>query len=121
MATMNTVIERIDGLKPNAYTDEDKYRWINALEGTVSLQVMELDEPVVHELPRDADKDLLVAHPFDDIYELYVSAMIDYHNREYNNYNNAALMFQERFDQFKAWYIRKHPSGKVRNFRNVMG
>lgn len=120
MATMNTVIERVDGLKPNAYTDEDKYRWINQLEGIISVQVMDATAPE-YSLPDDADIPLLVGHPFDDIYELYVSAMVDYHNREYNNYNNAALMFQERLDQFKAWYIRKHPSSKARNFRNVMG
>lgn len=120
MATMNTVIEQVDRLKPNAFTDEDKYKWINQLEGLVSVQVMEEEAPEYH-LPEDADTPLLVGHPFDDIYELYVSAMIDYHNREYNNYNNAVLMFTERFDQFKAWYIRKNPSGKARNFRNVMG
>lgn len=120
MATMNTVIERVDGLKPNAYTDEDKYRWINQLEGIVSAQVMDVLSPE-YNLPDDADIPLLVAYPYDDIYELYVSAMIDYHNREYNNYNNAALMFQERMDQFKAWYIQKHPQTKAGNFRNVMG
>ena len=120
MATMNTVIERVDALKPNAYTDEDKYRWINQLEGLVSIQVMGMDAPE-YDLPGDADTPLLVGHPFDDIYELYVSAMIDYHNREYNNYNNVVLMFQERFDQFKTWWIRKHPNSKARNFRNVMG
>ena len=121
MATMNSVIEYVDGVKPNAYTDDDKYKWINNLEGIVSLQVMEMDEPVVYELPRDADKELLVKAPFDEIYGLYVSAMIDYHNREYNNYNNAAMMFQERLDQYKTWYIRNHASVKARNFRNVMG
>ena len=119
--TPNKVIEYVDGVKPNVYTDDDKYKWINTLEGIVSLQVMELDEPVQLDMPRDADKELLVCHPFDDIYGLYVSAMIDYHNREYNNYNNAVLMFTERMDQYKTWYIRTHPNNKARNFRNVMG
>lgn len=120
MATMNTVIEQVDRLKPNAYTDEDKYRWINQLEGLVSIQVMDKVAPE-YNLPDDADIPLLVGHPFDDIYELYVFAMIDFHNREYNNYNNAVLMFQERFDQFKSWYIRHNGNKKARNYRNVMG
>lgn len=120
MATMNTVIEYVDRVKPNAYTDEDKYKWINQLEGLVCMQVMDANAPE-YSMPEDADTPLLVGHPFDDIYELYVSAMIDYHNREYNNYNNAVLLFSERMDQFKAWYIRKHAVSKARNFRNVMG
>lgn len=121
MASMNKVVEYVDGVKPNAYSDDDKYKWINTLEGLVSLQVMEMDEPVKYELPKDADKELLVSHPFDDIYALYVCAMIDYHNREYNSYNNAVLVFRERLDQYKAWYIRTHETCKARNFRNVMG
>lgn len=120
MASMNEVIEQVDRLKPNVYSEEDKYAWINRLEGLVSIQVMGVEVPE-YSLPDDADTPLLVEHPFDDIYVLYVSAMIDYHNREYNNYNNAVLMFQERFDQFKAWYIRNNPHSKARNFRNVMG
>ena len=58
--------------------------------------------------------------PYDDIYNLYVSAMIDFYNREYNDYNNTILMFQERLDQYKVWHIRN--SGyKPTNFRRVMG
>ena len=117
---MNSVIERVDSIKPNVYTENDKYRWINTLEGLVSLQVIEEDPPE-YDLPKDADTTLLVPPPFDDIYELYVSAMIDYHNREFNSYNNAVLMFTERMDQYKVWYIQRNPRGKARNFRNVMG
>lgn len=120
MATMNTVIERVDRLKPNAYTDEDKYKWISKVEGLVSVQVFGKDAPE-YSLSQGGDIPLLVGHPFDDIYELYVSAMIDYYNREINNYNNGALMFRERLDQFKEWYIRKNGHGNARNFRNVMG
>ena len=121
MAKMNEVVERVDAVKPNAYSDEDKYRWIAALDGMVSVQVMGQAVPVTYVLPRDADKVLLVVTPFDDIYELYVSAMIDFHNREYNNYNNTVLLFTERLDAYKAWYIRNHDPSRARNFRNVMG
>lgn len=120
MATMNTVIEQVDRLKPNAYTDEDKYRWINQLDGLVSMQVMGKDAPE-YSIPGDADTPLLVGHPFDDIYDMYVSAMIDFHNREYNNYNNSVLMFTERLEAYKAWYIQHHAPKSARNFRNVMG
>ena len=119
MATMNSVIEYVDGVKPNAYSNDDKYRWINALEGLVSREVMHKDAPE-YILPDDADTPLLVDSPYDDIYHLYVSAMIDFYNREYNDYNNAILMFQERLEQYKIWQIRNSSYAPC-NFRRVMG
>ena len=119
MATMNSVIEYVDGIKPNAYSDDDKYRWINTLEGMVSREVLSKDMPA-YELPKDADKPLLVEEPYSDIYHLYVSAMIDFYNREYNDYNNMILMFQERLEQYKAWVIRNSTYAPC-NFRRVMG
>ena len=119
MATMHTVIEYVDRVKPNAYTDDDKCRWINTLEGLVSRDVLNESAPE-YNLPEDADTPLLVASPYDDIYHLYVSAMIDFYNREYNDYNNAILMFEERLNQYKSWHVRSSdyvPS----NFRRVMG
>lgn len=118
--TMNEVLERVDGVKPNAYLNEDKYRWINTLEGMISEQVHDQDKPE-YNLPADADVPLLVGSPYDDLYVLYVMAMIDFHNREYGDYNNVMLMFQERLDQYKAWYIKRNGSGKTRYHRNVMG
>lgn len=119
MATMNTVIEYVDRVKPNAFLDEDKYRWINTLEGLISRDVLGYDAPE-YNLPDDADTPLLVASPYDDIYHLYVSAMIDFYNREYNDYNNAIMMFQERLEQYKNWTIR-NSSYVPCNFRRVMG
>ena len=65
------------------------------------------------------DTELMVPSPFDDIYQLYVGAMIDFHNREYDQYNNTAAMFEERLGQYEAWYIRNNPSCNRVNFKNV--
>lgn len=118
MATMNTVIEYVDRMKPNVYSDDDKYRWINTVEGLVSHEVH--NEPD-YSLPDDADAPLLIPAPYDEIYILYVFAMIDFHNSEYNAYNNTVLLFTERLNQYKTWYVQHDTSGKGGNFRNVMG
>ena len=120
MSTMNSTIEYIDRLKPNVYSEEDKYAWIIRVEGMISTQVHEI-EPVIHLNPEDADKELSVPAPFDDIYALYVAAMIDFYNKEYSHYNNSAMMFTERLEQYKAWYIRHNMPKGAKNFRNVMG
>lgn len=124
--TMNSVIEYVDRLKPNAYSSDDKYRWLNTLEGLVSREVHGDDSPE-YTLPDDADTPLLVQAPYDDIYHLYVFAMIDFYNREYNDYNNTIAMFRERLEQYKTWCTRNDGinrnsnTGKPGNFRNVMG
>lgn len=121
MATMNEVILYIDGVKPNVYTDDDKYRWMSRLEGMIRTEIHKDEEPKHDALPGDADAELLVPHPYDDVYALYVAAMIDFYNKEYNNYNNSAHMFSQQLEAYKKWYIQRNAAGKALNFRNVMG
>lgn len=120
MATMNNVVAHVDRVNPNVYTDMDKYEWLNTLEGMVAHEVHQEEAPA-YKLPDDADRELLVSHPYDDMYKLYLTAMIYLHNREYDHYNNAVMVFKERLEQYKAWYIQHNPVCKARNFRNVMG
>lgn len=120
MATMNEVIARVDAVRPNVYPNDTKYRWINNLDGLVAREVLNDDAPE-YLLPDDGDTPLLVGHPFDDIYDLYVMAMIELFNKEYEHYNNAVMVFQERYTQYKTWYIQRNAQGKAHNFRNVMG
>lgn len=119
--TMNEVIEYVDGVKPNVFEDEDKYKWLATLDGMISVEVHCMAEPVRYELPEAADTPLLVPAPWDDMYALYVEAMIDLHNREYDHYNNAVMVFQERLDAYKRYYIQRQVHNAARNFRNVMG
>lgn len=132
--TPNKAIEIVDRLKPNAYSEEDKLRWINELEGMAKRLVFQWDETYLKELkaqfeseqiteeeykelvaktkpyvyPDDMDTELLITDPFDDVYTLFLDAKIDYHNREYGNYNNSAMMFESRYNEFKKAYIREH-------------
>lgn len=120
MATMNSVIEYVDRVHPNAFTDEDKYRWLRSLNGRIAREVMGLDEPCC-EIPDDADKELLVPAPYDEVYSLYVMAQIELLQKEYDHYNNYVLAFTDLLDSFKAWYARNHPGKGPHYFRNVMG
>lgn len=108
--TPNKAIEIIDRLKPNAYSDEDKLRWINELDGMVQKLVFQNETITQYSYPEDMDRELLVIAPFDDVYTLFLEAKIDYHNREYANYNNSAMMFESQFTEYKKAYIREHPA-----------
>lgn len=116
--TPKKVIEIVDRVKVNAYTDEDKFSWLNELDGLIQRTVMQT-EPVKMNFPQDMSKELLAPFPHDSIYPLWVEAMIDYRNKEFANYNNAVLMFNEKFEDYKKAYIRGNmPASK--NFKNVL-
>ena len=120
MATMDEVISRVDAIRPNIFTEEQKYRWISHVDGLVSREVMNDDAPE-YNLPDDADTPLLVGHPYEDMYDFYLMAMIELANKEYDHYNNAVMLFQERYQQYKLWYIQHNVTTRSGNFRNVMG
>jgi hypothetical protein len=106
--TPNKAIEIVDKLKLNSYSEEDKLRWINELEGMAQRLVFQEDEIMQYAYPDDMDKELLITAPYDDVYTLFLEAKIDYYNREYGNYNNSAMMFEAQYNEFKKDYIRKH-------------
>ena len=106
--TPNKAIETVDRLRPNSYSEEDKLGWINELDGMVQKLVFQSDEVTEYSYPEDMDKELLIQAPFDGVYALYLEAKIDYHNREYANYNNSAAMFEIQFSEYKKAYIREH-------------
>lgn len=108
--TPNKVIEIVDRLKPNAYSEEDKLRWIDELDGMVQKLVFQADEIIQYSYPEDMDKELLIPAPYENLYALYLEANIDYHNQEYGNYNNSAMMFETQYSEYKKAYIREHPA-----------
>lgn len=118
--TPNKAIEYVDKVKVNAYGDEEKLQWIYELEGMVKRLVMQDKESVQLAYPDAMDQELLVPHPFDSIYALYLEAMIDYRNKEYTSYNNSMLMFNSKFDEYRKAYIRENKP-ESRAYKNVMG
>jgi hypothetical protein len=106
--TANKVIELVDAIRPNSFSEEQKFSWINDLEGMVQDLVIQTDEVKPLAYPEDMDKELLISTPYDSVYGLYLEAMIDFYNREYGNYNNSAVMFETRFGEYKKAYIRAH-------------
>lgn len=107
---MNRVVEYVNKVKPNTFTEEEMYRWIRTVEGRVAREIV-CDDKKDCAIPDDADAELLVPAPYDGVYELYVMAQIDFLNREYDHYNNTVLAFTDLMDAFKAWHIGL-PRGK---------
>ena len=119
MKTVNKVIEYVDKVKPNAYGEEEKFRWLSELDGMVRRLVMQEEEAPEDRYPDDGDTELLVPYPFNEVYPLYMMAMIDLNNKEYTAYNNSVLVFNSKFEEYKKAYIREHLPKSAGTYKNV--
>jgi len=116
---LEEVFRRVDDLKSNAYRDDMKADWINAVEGRVQLEILERDmaDVVRYDWETDGGADLVVPEPYSDLYLYYVEAMIDFYNKEYEGYNNSMVMFNEAFEEYRGYIYRLRNAGQ--NIRNI--
>lgn len=111
--TLCEALDRIDALKPNAFSKAEKVAWISQLEGRVKEEILDAHEGperVFHGYTdmTDGSTPLLVDGPFAELYVYYVSAMIDYYNRETVAYNNGMDLFNALYAEYFAFYNRRH-------------
>lgn len=108
--TLREVIERVDEIKPNAFSEDTKTMWVNECEGMVQTEVLLFasEDIVVYNYAEHKDAELLVKPPHDKLYWAYLSAMIDFANGEYNKYQNAMQLFNAHFNEFMGWYARTY-------------
>lgn len=57
--------------------------------------------------------DTYLVHPHDRLYVLYVIAMMDYANMEYDNYANDRVLYESAVDEFARWWQRTYSYGYV--------
>lgn len=128
MPTINEVIERVNQVRMDAYDDKTKAGWLLSLEGKLYLESILAHERLSHEpevlSPPENEPEywnipLLVNAPYDHLYDLYLMAQIDFHNREMENYNNSALAFNEALDSWQKDYHRTHPPLNAGGFQNI--
>ena len=112
--TINEAITRLDALKFNTYNEEDKIEWLSRLDSAVKLQIID-NHSGAESIPfngYNADTPLntvlLVPAPYDEVYLRWMEAQIDYHNGEYDKFNNSIIMYNTAFDAYQKYYIRTH-------------
>lgn len=121
--TLIEAITRIDSLKPNNYTPEDKISWLSAVDWDIKENIIDTHEGRGNTTFNGYDSDtahdtvLLVPAPYDDIYIKWLEAQIDYANGEIKKFNNSITMFNATYTAFSRYYNRTHmPVGKTIKF-----
>ena len=64
--------------------------------------------------PTDGDMPLLAPAPYDRLYDLWLTAQLEFALQEYAGYNNTISLFNEASQAFAAWFRRRFP-GKPRH------
>lgn len=110
------VIEQIKNTKPSQYTDEQLVDWLSALDGQVWADLMKrygAPAPVLPYRPEVLGRELLIPFPYDGIYMVYLAAQIDYHNAEFERYNNGMMLYNAQLQAFYNAYTREHVAEPV--------
>ena len=106
--TARQIIDYVDEIKPNAFSDAVKLRWLNTLEGRVATEVMLMPQQQVPELMLRLTDTPMVEPPYDDIYTSWLEAKIDEANGEYNKYANTAAVFNSAWSGFVCWFAQTY-------------
>ena len=121
--TILDVLGQVDGRKHNTYTQSEKIAWLSQLDTMVKREVMDGHEGAEncpftgYREDTDLQTVLLVPAPYDELYLRFLEAQMDYHNGEYQAYNNAISLFESIYKDYQAFYIRSHlPLGGGKRF-----
>ena len=122
-------INEVNNLKPNMYELTDKIKWLSRLDRRIFEQII-----LTHELSEeeqepyrnddgdlvfegydenDQDKELIVHEPYDELYTHWLSAQIDWNNREFIGFNSSNAMFEATYGAFRNAFNQTHmPKGR---------
>lgn len=113
--TIKECIDRVDSVKPNQYSIEDKVRWLSFLDGIIINEVIKTHEGYGNEYEEfagyDADElgvKLIAEAPYDALYEAFLKMKIDEENGETARYNNSATLFNSYMASYRKYYHRTH-------------
>ena len=127
--TIIQAVNEVDNLKPNMYELSDKIKWLSRLDRRIFEQIL-----LTHELSEDEkepylnddgelvfegydendqDKELIVHEPYDELYTHWLSAQIDWNNREFIGFNSSNAMFEATYGAFRNAFNQTHmPKGR---------
>lgn len=110
------MIDRVDDMEPNAYSPEQKLKWLSILDGKVYEEVIRPCEESPDGFTEyvNGDEELLIPFPYGyDCYYHYLQAMIAAENSETQRYNKRIVMFNNAYTEFMNWYNKNHNRSKV--------
>ena len=121
--TIMEAINRIDAVKPNSYSQDEKIQWLSQLDGIIKRSIIDTHEGAAavifngYTAKTNLATTLLVPAPYDEMYIFWLESKVDYCNGEMGKYNNSISMFNTAYTEYDSYYNRTHmPKGKKLKF-----
>lgn len=105
--TVDEVLKNVDEARPNDYGAERKLKWLQTFEAELKTMVL-LEEEV--SVPVTGTDELCLEAPWDSLYELWLIAMIEYYNGEYDRYDNSYALFNKQYGKYKKMRTTFYPT-----------
>ena len=112
--TLIETINKVDTIKPNGYSEQEKIGWLSTLDGIVKKEIIDTHEDGEniafsgYDSNTSLSTELLIPAPYDEVYIRYLEMQIDYANGEYGKYNNSKLMYNAAYTAYEKFYNREH-------------
>ena len=99
--TALAVIQELDSLRPNGFSQEQKLQWVDRLDQFIRRVVL-LRYGEAPEIPMgEPDRELIMPEPFTEGYLYWLEAKLHYFNQEIDRYNAAIRMFRGSFEDYQ--------------------
>lgn len=109
--TIYDAIAHADELRNNKIDEPIKVGMLSELDGRIDREIIrpygETGAFIGYNAD-DLDRELLAPYPYDSLYVTYLEAEICRLNGEMQKYNAARSIFAEKYEAFRAWYVRTH-------------
>ncbi len=102
--TVNTCLSFADGLYPNAVPREVKSRWLAELDGRIKVELLRQEPESVQET--EADGEMTVPFPYDQIYWMYLAALLAYTGGDTARYETGAALFNTAYRSYAKYLMR---------------
>ena len=110
--TIGEALARVDRIKPNQFTREDKIFWLSEIEGRIHEEINDADgekKPFEGYSVNIGDEtELRVEYPYDALYVQWLKWNIENVQGEQMYANNTYSLFEEILGSYKKWYMRRN-------------
>ena len=114
-------IAEFDARQYNTVEHDQKVKWLAQVDQRIFSQIISTHEdPSVTEFHGYAEEDaqLLAPEPYSAMYIWWLEAQGHLLNKEYDEYNNAILLYNKEYEDYARWYTRNHlPLREHNHFR----
>ncbi len=107
--TLGECVQRADALRPNAYSEDEKARWVLELEGELERDFFSRYEGwAPSETAPDRASTLRASGPFEELYVFRVLARLELADQAWDSCNAYNALANELLSEFKKAWHRTH-------------